>query len=66
MSQPPRWKGGYDYCVPILSILHKHFLPILLLLFNIMFYDAYPIKLAYSLLITITKCIRKEVNKSCR
>ena len=59
-------KGGYDYRLPTLSILTKHFLPFLLLLFNMMFYVAYPIKLACSLLITIPKSGNLKLPKNFR
>ena len=48
-------KGGYDYNLPVLGILTRNMLPMLILLFNCLFYLTYPIKLACSLLITIPK-----------
>ena len=37
-------KGGYDYNVPVLGILMRSMLPMLILLFNCLFYLAYPFK----------------------
>ena len=48
-------KGGYDFSLNILKILVQMMSPILLLLFNIMFYVAYPAVLAKSLLIALPK-----------
>ena len=48
-------KGGYDYLLPILQMLVSHMLPLILILFNIMFYTIYPLKLACSLLFAIPK-----------
>ena len=46
-------KGGYDYTLPVLEKLVASFLPLILMLFNYMFYLWYPLELACSLLITI-------------
>ena len=48
-------KGGYDYSLNILRILVKFMSPILLLLFNIMFFVSYPAILATSLLCALPK-----------
>ena len=48
-------KGGYDYSLNILRILVQFMSPILLLLFNIMFFVSYPITLATSLLCALPK-----------
>ena len=48
-------KGGFDYQLPVLKTLTNRMMTMLLLLFNTMFYIAYPIQLAYSLLIAIPK-----------
>ena len=48
-------KAGFDYLLPILHMVRRHMLPVLLLLFNIMFHTMYPLKLACSLLFAIPK-----------
>ena len=48
-------KGGYDYSLSILRLLVNYMSPILLLLFNIMFYVSYPATLATSLLCALPK-----------
>ena len=48
-------KGGFEYMLPVLHILRRNMLPLLLLIFNLMFYTTYPAKLACSLLFTIPK-----------
>ena len=48
-------KGGYDYSLNILRILIQFMSPMLLLLFNIMFFVAYPVTLATSLLCALPK-----------
>lgn len=48
-------KGGYDFPLPVVHILRKLFLPVLVLLMNVMFYVKYPVQLAVSLLFTIPK-----------
>ena len=48
-------KGGYDYSLKILNILVQFMSPILLLLFNIMFFVSYPVTLATSLLCALPK-----------
>ena len=59
-------KGGYDYCLPVLNILTKHLLPVILLLFNMIFYITYPVNLACSLLITIPKTGNLKLPKNFR
>ena len=59
-------KGGYDYCLPVLNILTKHLLPVILLLFNMIFYTTYPVNLACSLLITIPKTGNLKLPKNFR
>ena len=48
-------KGGYDFSLSVLKILVSGFLPILLVLFNLVFYVAYPMKFTLSLLCAIPK-----------
>ena len=48
-------RGGYDYSLDILKVLVRFMSPLLLLFFNIMFYVAYPITLARSLLSALPK-----------
>ena len=48
-------KGGFDYGLNILKILMQLMSPILVLLFNIMFYVEYPATLARSLLTALPK-----------
>ena len=48
-------KGGYDYSVKVLQLLVRLMSPLLLLLFNIMFFVEYPVTLAKSLLIALPK-----------
>ena len=48
-------KGGYDYRLDILKVLVSAMYPIVLLLFNIMFYIAYPVSFARSVLSAIPK-----------
>ena len=48
-------KGGYDYNLDVLRLLLRIMSPLLLLFFNIMFYVAYPVSLARSLLSAIPK-----------
>ena len=48
-------KGGYDYSLEILKVLVSTMSPLLLLFFNIMFYVAYPVSLARSLLSALPK-----------
>ena len=48
-------KGGYDYNLNILRILVQFMSPIVLLLFNIMFFVSYPVTLATSLLCALPK-----------
>ena len=48
-------KGGYDYSLSILKILTQMMSPMLLLFFNIMFFIAYPVTLAKSLLSALPK-----------
>ena len=48
-------KGGYDYSIEILKVLVSTVSPLLLLFFNIMFYVAYPVSLAKSLLSALPK-----------
>ena len=48
-------KGGYDISLPVLDKVISKCLPIFVLLFNFIFYVAYPVKLACSLLFPIPK-----------
>ena len=48
-------KGGYDYNLNILKVMSQIMYPMLLLFFNIMFYIAYPVTLAKSLLSALPK-----------
>ena len=48
-------KGGYDYQLGILKVVVRVMAPLLLLFFNIMFYIAYPVSLAKSLLSALPK-----------
>ena len=48
-------KGGFDYQLPVLRTLTNRMMPMLILLFNTMFYMSYPVQLALSLLIAIPK-----------
>ena len=48
-------KGGYDYGLDILKLIVRVMSPLLLLFFNIMFYVAYPVSLAKSLLSALPK-----------
>ena len=48
-------KGGYDYNMDILKVLVAVMSPLLLLFFNVMFYVAYPVSLARSLLSALPK-----------
>ena len=48
-------KGGYDYNLDILKVLVQVMSPLLLLFFNVMFYVAYPVSLARSLLSALPK-----------
>ena len=48
-------KGGYDFSLPVLNMLMSGFSQILLILFNLVFYVAYPINFGISLLSTIPK-----------
>ena len=48
-------KGGYDYNLQMLQILVRMISPILLLLFNVMFYIEYPVSLAKSILVALPK-----------
>ena len=48
-------KGGYDYQLSVLKVVVRVLAPLLLLFFNLMFYVAYPISLAKSLLSALPK-----------
>ena len=48
-------KSGYDFQLPVLSILVNYFMLILVNIMNVMFYIKYPISMAYSLLSLIPK-----------
>ena len=48
-------KGGYDYKLPILTLLTTIFLPMIIIIMNFMFYLHYPISLACSLLVALPK-----------
>ena len=48
-------KGGYDYPLSIVYMLKSMFMPMLVLLLNVIFYVKYPIQCAKSLLFTIAK-----------
>ena len=48
-------KGGYDFSLPVLKILVAGFLPILLLILNLVSYVSYPLKFGISLLCAIPK-----------
>ena len=48
-------KGGYDYPLSIVYMLKSMFLPMLVLLLNVIFYVKYPIQCSNSLLFTIPK-----------
>ena len=48
-------KPGFDYKLPILSILVTYFSLMLVNIMNMMFYVKYPVTLAYSLLSLIPK-----------
>ena len=48
-------KGGYDFSLEVLKLLMLCISPLLLALFNLIFYFAYPIKFGMSLLSTIPK-----------
>ena len=55
-------KGGFDYGVNVLQVLVQIMSPLLLLLFNIMFYVSYPVSLAKSLLIALRKKKRETLH----
>ena len=48
-------KGGYDYSLEVLKLLMSCISPLLLILFNLIFYVTYPIKFGMSILATIPK-----------
>ena len=48
-------KGGYDYQLGMLKVIVRMMAPLLLMFFNIMFYIAYPVSLAKSLLSALPK-----------
>ena len=48
-------KGGYDFSLAVLNLLMSGFSPLLLILFNLIFYVAYPLKFGMSLLCAIPK-----------
>ena len=48
-------KGGYDFSLEVLKVLMSCISPLLLILFNLVFYVAYPIKFGMSILSTIPK-----------
>ena len=48
-------KGGYDYSIDVMKLLMGSLAPAILILLNILFYVAYPIKVATSLLFAIPK-----------
>ena len=48
-------KSGYDISLPVLEKIISSLLPLIILLFNCIFYIYYPLKLACSLLFTIPK-----------
>ena len=48
-------KGGYDYQLSILKVVARMMAPLLIMFFNIMFYVAYPVSLAKSLLSALPK-----------
>ena len=41
-------KGGYDFTLPVLNYIVTNFMPTIIILFNVMFYMCYPVKLACS------------------
>ena len=48
-------KGGYDFSLPVMSMLAQILSPTMTLLMNLIFYVAFPLKLAISLLCAIPK-----------
>ena len=48
-------KGGYDYSLDVLKLLMSCLSPLLLILFNLVFYVSYPLKFGLSVLSTIPK-----------
>ena len=48
-------KGGYDYSLDVLRLMMLCISPLLLMLFNLVFYVTYPIKFGMSILTTIPK-----------
>ena len=58
--------GGFDFNLPILLILIKHFSSMLILLLNFMLYIKYPIHLALSILCVIPKKGNLKMPKNFR
>ena len=48
-------KGGYDFLLAVMNLLISGLAPIILILFNLIFYVVYPVKLGISLLSAIPK-----------
>ncbi len=48
-------KGGYDFSIAVLNMLMSGFSPVLLILFNLIFFVTYPLKFGISLLSAISK-----------
>ena len=59
-------KGGYDYSIDVMKLLMGSLAPAILILLNILFYVAYPIKLATSLLFAIPKKGDKKLLSNLR
>ena len=59
-------KGGYDFPISSMKMFIQAFMPIVLLLLNMIFYGYYPIKLAYSLLFSIPKKGNLQLPKNFR
>ena len=55
VAQREMKKGGYDFSLDVLSMLMQVASPALLILLNLIFYVAYPVRLAISLLCAIPK-----------